>query len=67
MNRHIKTVHEETTNFLQSTQNWANYETISIIAGVLYAVFNMIYFLAPSKKAAKKTIKGLLRSYHNEL
>lgn len=64
MNNYIKninTVLNDTDNFLKSTQHWTNFETIAIIEGVLRAVFNMVYCLAPSKKVAKQTIKAVLK------
>ena len=62
----INTVLNDTDDFLKSTQHWSNFETISIIEGVLRAVFNMVYCLAPNKKVAKQTIKAILKMVHDQ-
>lgn len=56
---------QDTSKFLNK-KKWLNFDVFCIVYGVLYSVFEMVYFLAPNKKQARKAIFDALKNYETE-
>jgi len=67
MNKHkqYNKVIKDTNKFLNK-KKWLNFDVFCIVYGVLYSVFEMVYFLAPNKKEAKRAIIAALKNYESE-
>ena len=55
-----------TTKMLRSLDQFIDFDILAIVNGVLFAVFNMVYTLAPSCDVALETIEKALENFHNE-
>ena len=55
-----------TETMLKSLDRFIDFDILAIVNGVLYAVFNMVYTLAPSCDLALETIEKALENFHNE-
>jgi aspartate-semialdehyde dehydrogenase len=56
---------QDTNKFLNK-KKWLNFDVFCIVYGVLYSVFEMVYFLAPNKKEARRSIIAALKNYESE-
>lgn len=55
-----------TEKMLKSLDQFVDFDILAIVNGVLFAVFNMVYTLAPSCEVALETIEKALDNFHNE-
>ena len=52
--------------WLRSLDEFLNYDILAVVHGLLYAVFSMVYELAPDDLSAKEAIEGALDHIENE-
>ena len=71
--KQVKQIEEEynivintTEKMLMTLDRFIDFDILAIVNGVLYAVFNMVYTLAPSCDVALETIENALENFHNE-
>ena len=69
----VKQIEEEynivintTEKMLKTLDQFIDFDILAIVNGVLYAVFNMVYTLAPNCEIALETIEKALENFHNE-
>ena len=60
------TVIKTTQKMLNSLDEFIDFDILAIVNGVLYAVFSMVYTLAPNCEVALETIESALENFHNE-
>mgnify|MGYP003112338323 CR=1 FL=1 len=72
-NKPVKQIQKEyniiintTEKMLKSLDQFIDFDILAIVNGVLYAVFNMVYTLAPSCDVALETIENALENFHNQ-
>lgn len=72
-NKPVKQIQKEyniiintTEKMLKSLDQFIDFDILAIVNGVLYAVFNMVYRLAPNCEVALETIENALENFHNE-
>jgi uncharacterized BrkB/YihY/UPF0761 family membrane protein len=56
---------QDTNKFLNK-KKWLNFDVFCIVYGILYSVFETVYFLAPNKKEARRAIIAALKNYESE-
>ena len=53
-------------HWLHSLDEFVNYDIFAVVNGILYAVFNMVYTVAPNDESAKEVIESALDHYESE-
>ena len=53
-------------HWLHSLDLFVNYDILAVVNGILYAVFNMVYTVAPNDESAKEVIESALDHYESE-
>lgn len=64
--KHTKKVNKDTWQFLtasKESQKWMDFSTAAIVAGILNAVFTMVFDVAHEKKTAIKVIEDALKRF----
>tara|TARA_Y100001938_G_C7799945_1_gene286635 strand:- start:120 stop:374 length:255 start_codon:yes stop_codon:yes gene_type:complete len=72
-NKPVKQIEKEYNAVINTVDHWlhsldqfVNYDILAVVNGILYAVFKMVYTIAPNDESAKEVIESALYHYESE-